>query len=215
MLAMEFVKFVDCSVEATGLIGAGTVSAGGASGSLLGGAMGNQNEAVSNERDASASSAASAAISPEATIALSEGLELLKGALNACPGLLAGYMEEARVLYSTGRFDEAMAALQQGLEIQPQSAPLLLSMALIEVSRNHTSSAHRLVEQSLAADFNIRPLARFKFIRAMVKAQQGLTSEALSEMESVMGMTEFGYSPAASTAAAAEEALQHGPSGKH
>jgi len=49
-----------------------------------------------------------------------------------------------------------------------------------------TTSADRLLEQALACDFSIRSAARFRLVKAIIRAQQGRLDEAIVEIEYLM-----------------------------
>lgn len=140
--------------------------------------------------------------------AASFGLQLLQSIVQSCPGMMVAYIEIARVHFSFGKHSDASRVLQQCLSLQPQSAAVLIALALVEAGRLHTGQANRLLEQALAADFSIRTIPRFRLVKAIVRAQQvrvlnlfrsdvfisssqGKFSEALAEMEQLMTGPEF------------------------
>lgn len=59
-------------------------------------------------------------------------------------------------------------------------------MANVEAAQLKTTSADRLLEQALACDFSIRSAARFRLVKAIVRAQQGRLDEAIVEIEYLM-----------------------------
>lgn len=100
------------------------------------------------------------------------GLELIQNVLNLCPGMISAYLERGRSYCAIGRYEEAARTLQQCLSLQPQSAPILIAMAHVEVGRFKTSVADRLLEQALASDFSIRSVPKFRLIKGIIRAQQ-------------------------------------------
>jgi tetratricopeptide (TPR) repeat protein len=59
-------------------------------------------------------------------------------------------------------------------------------MANVEAAQMKTTSADRLLEQALACDFSIRSAARFRLVKAIIRAQQGRLDEAIVEIEYLM-----------------------------
>ena len=61
-----------------------------------------------------------------------------------------------------------------------------IQMANVEAAQMKTTSADRLLEQALACDFSIRSAARFRLVKAIIRAQQGRLDEAIVEIEFLM-----------------------------
>lgn len=131
--------------------------------------------------------------SRETLEALQHGLDLLQPLLALCPGVLPVYLEAARAYYTAGRFEEAVSTLQAALALQPQSAPLLVALALVEAARWQSAVAARLVEQALSADFAVRAATKFRLVKAIVRAQQSKFGEALEEMAALMAAPDFNF----------------------
>lgn len=162
--------------------------------SLVGSSIG-QSSTVGGGASSSVASTmgTSSEASRETLEAMQHGLDLLTPLLSLCPGILPVYIESARAYSTAGRFDEAAQTLQSALALQPQSAPVLIALALVEAARWQTSVAARYVEQALSADFAVRSVSKFRLVRALVRAQQSKFAEAIDEMVALLASADFNF----------------------
>ena len=142
----------------------------------------------------------------EISDAVAVGLKLLDRVIQECPGMTPAYVEQARCKASLGQFEDASRRLHQCLELQPQSSAVLLALAKVEIGRGKTVAADRVLNQVLSSDFSVRNVPLFKLIKAIVRAQQGQMEEALTEVEQLAAMPDFGFSLEGSHSSDAEAA---------
>lgn len=133
------------------------------------------------------------ATTEEISDAVQSGIALLTRVLNVCPGMTPAYVELARCNATLGLFEEASRGLQQCLSLQPSNSAVLLALAKVEIGRDKSVSADRVINQALSCDFAIRNVPLFKLVKAIVRAQQGRYDEALAEVEVLCALPEFGF----------------------
>jgi tetratricopeptide (TPR) repeat protein len=136
------------------------------------------------------SSVAAAEISP----AIQAALDLLNKSLRRYPGLVSAYVEIARCYSALGMYGDATRSLTQCLQLQPQCAPVLIALAKVEASKCNAVAADRHLEQALSCDFAVRSIPLFKLVKAIVRAQQSRTDEAVTEIEQLLAGPEFSFS---------------------
>jgi tetratricopeptide repeat protein 21B len=124
-------------------------------------------------------------------LAVETGIGILKKILGVAPGCVPAYLELARVLAGVGKHEDALKVLRQCLSLLPTCAAALLLTARIECSRFNTAAANRALEQALAGNFAIRSVLLFRYAQAVVRAQQGRTDEALSEIVALSQLPEL------------------------
>lgn len=126
--------------------------------------------------------------------AIETAMGLLRKVLSIAPGCVPAYLELARIVAALGRPDDALKLLRQCLGMLPTCAAALLLTARIESSRFNTAAADRALEQALSGNFSIRGVILFRYAQAVVRAQQGKTDEALSEIVALSQLPQLLFS---------------------
>jgi tetratricopeptide (TPR) repeat protein len=80
-----------------------------------------------------------------------EALDQLRRATVRWPSFAPAFLEYAGLLGNIGRFDEAAAALENGLAVTPDATDLRMELGLLHVKRNDRPQARTLLLQVLAA----------------------------------------------------------------
>ncbi|KAK7872002.1 hypothetical protein R5R35_004518 [Gryllus longicercus] len=125
-------------------------------------------------------------------IPLKQSLTILEAVTKACPGLLEGLFQLARVQFLSGDLKAAVSTLQHILEdIDAAYANAHLLMAQIHTQQGNYQRAEQSLEVGLSYNFKVRDHPLYHFITALVHKKQGHMDECIQSLKTAMTLCGF------------------------
>ncbi|XP_068085087.1 tetratricopeptide repeat protein 21B-like [Anabrus simplex] len=123
-------------------------------------------------------------------IPLRQSLTILEAVSKACPGLLEGLYQLARIQFLSGDHKSATVTLQHILDdIDAASSDANLLMAQIHIQQGNYQRAAQCLEVGLSYNFKVREHPVYHLISALVQKQQGNIEECIQTLQTAMSLS--------------------------
>lgn len=126
-------------------------------------------------------------------ISLKHSLNILETVVKACPGLVQGVFQLARVQFLSGEVSSSAATLQKILhEIDPTYTEAHLLISQIHIHQKSHQRAAQSLEVCLSHNFKVRENPMYHLLQGIVQKSQSLYEECLKSFITASSLCGFG-----------------------